>query len=185
MNCPVCLQHAREAGAYRWAVEQARQFLPHEFNCQGAGGPNALLGCLTCVLDRLALRVSPEVTLAAARQPWLERALALLVAEGITEIAFINGRREVLDGVARVERLLAARQAVTAKKAEKEHAGHQRRAERIRTELETAESPKKEAAVSDNGRKKGARSKKGEGASKQPVMRPGLRPQDAAKPNLG
>ncbi len=166
MACPVCLQHAREAGAYRWAVEQARQFLPHEFNCQGGGGPNALLGCLTCVLDRLALRVSPEVTLAAARQPWLERALALLAAEGITEIAFINGRREVLDGVARVERLLAARLVAVAGSAEKARQGRVRQAEALRVELETPPPPKKEAAKGD-GRKKGAKSKQAKGKAKQ------------------
>ncbi len=67
MACPACRQHVREAGAYRWAVEQARALLRGEFDCQEESGPNALLGCLACVLDRLALRVSPEVTLAAAR----------------------------------------------------------------------------------------------------------------------
>lgn len=176
MACPACRRHVQEAGAYRWAVDQARPFLRHEFDCQGDGGPNALLGCLACVLDRLALRASPEITLAAARQPWLERAAAIIADESLTDAAYAKACDEILAGLARVTKLAEIRQRAAARQVDKEREGRERRAETIRTELATPKVP----AVIDKGsglprkpplapgRRKGAKGKgKGRGAVKR------------------
>ncbi len=192
MLCPSCRQHVQEAGAYKWATEQARRFLHHEFTtCTEDGGANAVLGCLACVLDRLALRVSPETTLAAARQPWLERALALLgrdLAAAQADGAWLTERQAVLAGVARVERMAAIRLAAAAKALEQERAEQVTRAAAIRTELETAtpaprpairtelQTPKEKerATMKGNGRK----TKKGKGKATTP--KPAARPRPAA-----
>lgn len=166
MACPACRRHVQEAGAYRWAVEQARALLRHEFDCQGEGGPNALIGCLACALDRLALRASPDITLAAARQPWLERAAGLVASGGAPS----KERTEILEGLDRAERMATLRLEAAARAAEKERVEREKRAQKTRSELAAPPGVPKEAAMAKKGKKARAGGKR---TAKQPARPPG------------